>query len=225
MVKVGLNIRILSGKRKGEEFKLRAGITIGRKSADLLIRDGKMSSLHAAISEKEGQLILVDQGSRNKIVSEGTSHEELLLEDGVRFVLGDTEFEIFYVQTGDIWEEKLGDYLKQLERVVRNHPAKVHPFFQKVELKVLGGPDRGKVYPLGYGPRSAGKDGLDLFFQEHFEKAELFVIEEKGNELRLKTKHPDLFTINDVPADTEVTLTNGDIVIFGKTHIQVAIEK
>lgn len=222
---MGLNIRILSGKRKGEEFKLRAGITIGRKSADLLIRDSKMSSLHAAIIEKDGQLILVDQGSRNKIVSDGTSHAELSLEDGVKFILGDTEFEIFYVQTGDIWEEQLGDYLKQLERVVRNHPIKVHPFFQKVELKVIAGPDRGKVYPLGYGPRIAGKDGLDLFLQEHFEKPELFVIEEQNRELMLKTKHPDLFTINDKPADTEIILTNGDVIIFGKTQIQIAIEK
>lgn len=222
---MGLNIRILSGKRKGEEFKLKAGITIGRKSADLLIRDSKMSSLHAAVVEKEGQLYLVDQGSRNKISTSTGAVDELHLEDGASFTLGDTEFEIFYVQTGDVWEEKLSDYLKQIEKGAKNRAQEIHSFGSLVNLEVISGPDRGKKFVLGYGPRKAGKESLDLPLQEHFEKSELFCVLEKKKRLLLNSKYPDLLSINQKSIAAEEEIHDGDLISFGKTQIRVVIEK
>ncbi|MCB0347403.1 MAG: FHA domain-containing protein [Bdellovibrionales bacterium] len=222
---MGLNIRILSGKRQGEEFKLRAGITIGRKSADLLIRDSKMSSLHAEVTEEDGQYFIIDKGSRNKIVHNGSPVSRLPLEDGVSFILGDTTFEIFYVNTGDVWEEELSDYLKQIERVAKNEPKEAYSFFHSIHLKVISGPDYGTNYKLCYGPRIAGKDSLDLFFHEHFEKEELFVIEEKKKSLVLRTEYPDLFTVNNSPAKSENKLADGDSISFGKTKVRIEIEK
>ncbi len=222
---MGLNIRIVSGKRQGEEFKLRDGITIGRKQADLIIKDGKMSSLHAAISEEDGQLFIIDQGSRNKIVYNGESLARLALEDGAKFILGDTEFEIFYVNTGDIWEEELGDFLKRIERVAKNEPKPAHSFFHAVNLKVIRGPDYGKVYSLCYGPRISGKNSLDLFFQEHFERDEFFVIEQKKKDIILRTDHPDLLSVNNSPIISEAVLSDGDSLAFGKTVVKIQIEK
>lgn len=222
---MGLNIRILSGKRQGEEFKLRQGITIGRKQADLIIKDGKMSSLHAAISEEDGQFFVLDQGSRNKIVHNGESLSRLALEDGVTFILGDTEFEIFYVNTGDLWEEELSGFLKHIERAAKNDPKLAYTFFHAVGLKVISGPDYGTSYNLCYGPRASGKNSLDLFFQEHFERDELFVIEQNEKSIMLRTSHPELLTINNSPVTSVSVLSDGDSLAFGKTTIKIEIEK
>jgi len=216
---MGLNIRILTGNRKGEEFKLRPGIQIGRKNVDLVINDAKISSLHAEIETRTDKIFIIDKGSRNKIQSAGVTYNELQLVDGVRFRLGDTDFEIIFDTESDTPKAKALDLLKQMDGKVKNKPLAVQALPFKLIMHVKSGPDKGLSLPFGYAPRSIGSASEDIELSDCGNHKILFQITRKGDNAYLISKNPDFFLVNAKKAKAENLIENNMEVRFSSTHL------
>lgn len=91
---MALKLKALSGPLKGQEFPLKAGLRIGRSKGDILLDDGKVSSLHAFLTEEGGAFVLNDNGSKNgiRVGRERVGTVELKL--GVVFQIGQSDFEV-----------------------------------------------------------------------------------------------------------------------------------
>lgn len=90
-----LMIKALSGTLKGKEWELVAGFTIGRSQGQIQLTDDvKVSGNHATFVQHGGQWLLRDNGSKNGIRYRDEKTEELLIQEGIRFIIGHTEFEI-----------------------------------------------------------------------------------------------------------------------------------
>ncbi len=73
----------------------RTPMVLGRsEECDLVIASPSVSRRHARIEAVAGSLVLRDEGSANGIVIEGQRRSEAPLENGLRFALGDTHFEV-----------------------------------------------------------------------------------------------------------------------------------
>lgn len=220
---MSISMRILNGNRKDEEFKVQAGVRIGRKQADLKIKDPKMSSTHAEIVENDGKFFLRDCGSRNKIIIGDRVLEEVELYDEMRFQLGETLFEVTIDSPEDSAKAMIIENLKDLETKLQNKENKIYAFQNKVSLRFLTGPEAGTNMPLGYGPRTAGKDSIDIRISENFDKTDLFYIEEKKGSLKLITKHCEHLLLNGAQASEENDIENNTILEFANTKIQIEI--
>lgn len=86
---------VLEGPRKGEKIELKGGERIGRERGDIVLADAKVSSLHATIKKGlMGPLMLVDQKSKNGVISDGSRVDKLKLVDGVEFRIGSSLFRV-----------------------------------------------------------------------------------------------------------------------------------
>ena len=56
---------VKEGKRRGRIYHLKEEMIIGRKNADLILDDPKISSIHAKIVNEKGEYIVIDFHSRN----------------------------------------------------------------------------------------------------------------------------------------------------------------
>jgi len=81
---------VLSGSDVGRSFDVRPGDTIGRSpDCILVLKDASISRRHAHLEEAGGAWSVVDDGSRNGVVAEGTRVERAPLRDGQEFLLGE----------------------------------------------------------------------------------------------------------------------------------------
>lgn len=223
---MSLHLKILSGKRKGDIFRLQNGVKIGRKNVDISIRDPKISSFHAVVEESGDNLYLVDQNSRNKITFQGLTLEKLLLEPGMQFVLGDTEFEVFNPENTQnqalTWKEQLLYFLKELQRESGGPRASLHLFKKCIRIQCIAGPEMGQSWILAYGPREAGCATIDLRFEEALDFDVLFEIHEKDGKILIESNHPEQIQIHrsDEKTDTYLTVNGVD---FGATKLRIDV--
>jgi hypothetical protein len=79
----------------GVETLLRDGLRIGRADDnDLVVRDGRVSRMHARIVADEGGFMLEDTGSSNGTFVDGRQTRRARLTPGMKLTLGDTVFEV-----------------------------------------------------------------------------------------------------------------------------------
>jgi pSer/pThr/pTyr-binding forkhead associated (FHA) protein len=92
---MALRIKAVSGPLKGKSYKLKAGLRIGRTKGDiLLVDDGKVSSLHAFVTEVGNDFVLNDNGSKNGIRHKGDRVPNVVLKAGSTFQIGRTDFAV-----------------------------------------------------------------------------------------------------------------------------------
>ena len=93
-----MNLRLVctEGPRKGDEFLVKDGITLGRSRADLPLRDTKASNPHARIySDNKGLLRIEDLKSSNGTLVNGTKiTEPTALRPGDRISIGKTSLSV-----------------------------------------------------------------------------------------------------------------------------------
>jgi hypothetical protein len=90
-----LYLKIHSGPRKGEEFEIKPGLSIGRYNTGIVLDDKRVSAVHARVEmSKAGQPVLVDQGSSNGTKISGKKHGRILLRSGLQIQIGDTTFDV-----------------------------------------------------------------------------------------------------------------------------------
>lgn len=226
---MGLSIRILKGKREGEEFRLADGLRIGRKRADINLFDSRVSNLHALIQEdKLGNFSIIDTNSTNKIQYNGQSLEQLKLKPGMQFYLGNSLIEVFDPNEEAFkenpWAKNLAKVLKSLlqhypEKTVELGAAKM--FERCVLLRFIGGPQKNEEWVLAYGPRKIGSHCLGTTLIDNKALPESFEIHACDKRVEFLTKHPEVVKLNGQSLETSL-LHEGDIISIGQSEIEVS---
>jgi len=82
---------IKKGGRRGRIFKLKPETTLGRKHADIVLNDPKVSALHAKIALVDGEFVIADVLSKNGTYVNGKRIKELMtLKENDEIKIGDT---------------------------------------------------------------------------------------------------------------------------------------
>ena len=84
---------VKEGMRRGQVQRIRHGTTIGRGDSDILIRDQKVSRLHAKFTVEDNQFFIWDVASDNgTFVNEERIREATALQENDTIKIGDTTF-------------------------------------------------------------------------------------------------------------------------------------
>lgn len=222
---------IQSGPLEGTRYKASSELSLGRgPSANISVQDPNMSSLHAQVQQKEGQLYLIDKGSKNKIRVNNKKTESVLLTDGLQFQLGNTKIQVEEVETNaqvppeeKSWNQLLYDQLFIQKTFVNAPPAEnMSALTPMVELTFITGLQRKTKWLLGYGPRHIGPSSYDLPIIGNSIPDICFSIVPENNVLVFKTKHADKVLFNKKSVNT-ATIKAGDTVCIDNITIQVQL--
>ena len=215
-------LKALSGELKGESFPVRDRMVIGRRSGDIKLNDPMVSTPHAEILVYEDQKIMIeDLDSKNQILMDGRPVIKSVLEEGSRFFIGRTEFELCYVQS---FEEILQAFLKKEGEAVKDEPRLLHPFPFPLELHIVSGLQKGEKFLLSYGPRTLGRSSPDLplLDKEAPDRAFELYTEPGLSDIFFETNSPEV-SFNGQFVEKQA-LKEGDEIVLGKSRIQVHIK-
>lgn len=226
---MALYLLIAQGPRAGDRFKLKPGLSLGRSKADVNLRDPKVSSRHALVTEVDGELVLVDQESTNGIKIEGKKVPEVVLKPGLKILLGTTEAEITQELEADEdmsleeWRRsvlrtvaKAGGYLESSVPVLKAFHKPVGIEFED------GGVRHSRIF--GYGPRQVDPFSLELDVDVPASPGLFFeLIPEGDTSVRFRTPHPEFVRLNGAAVDAEV-LKDGDVINVQDVELKVSIK-
>lgn len=240
-----LLLRVLEGPHRGTRVPVREGLMIGRKEGDLLIRDVKMSIRHVQIELKNGEWVMVDQGSSNKIKADGKRYSEVVLYAGLKMVIGSTPFEVLerpqvarqapgeFEFTGSIevtaeglsWKDILTGVLAKTDHLVTDPTRKpIKPFPTVVKMEFTSGPQHGTTWHIGYGPREIGAHSFDLSLIDEAAAETCFHLDTAGGKVLFRAALGAQVRLNGDPAPVApVELRAGDRIEIGKTRIRVSL--
>lgn len=222
-------IEIMDGPNEGSRFKAEEGLTLGRTKADILIKDGKVSSTHAQIAKDgKGQFILIDLDSSNGIHISGRRVKKVALLQGVIFEIGNTQFKVVSVeeeQAGDFsrlvtWRSTLKDRLSGLQPRNKQASPQLQSFNPPLKLTFIQGIQADEEIILGFGPRSAGADSLDIELLEDGAPKEAFELHAGPGQVKIKITALGQVSLNNKAIDAEI-LNEGDLIMVGNTLIKV----
>lgn len=227
---MGLNFLVLEGPRKGDQFRILAGLSLGRSRGDIPLRDAKISNSHAKIEQElSGDLVLVDTGSSNGIWLENQQVERLTLKTGLVFTVGDTVLKVLddhELELSDeernTWRGRLWTYLKSLTTQPGKALDGAGPFKKTVELSFVTGPQAGTTWQLGFGPRVVGSASPDLVLHEPEAPDQCFALEPKDADIVFKTHHSSHVLLNGMSRTSE-KLKSGDEIKIGETVLRVTL--
>ncbi len=234
----------LTGPKSGLQIPLHDGFIIGRKNGDLILEeDSKVSGTHAKVSiDNKNQFILLDQNSSNGLILNRRKVKKVALMPGVIFTIGQTEFRVIEgdlipsaspstsplplevpVRRGPLtWREKITEFWEQKEPMIAG-PSEEKPlaaFSPALVLDFVEGIQADQKMTLGYGPRQAGFDHLDIDLQDPTIPDEAFELRPGPGMVELvDLSHGQVFINND-PAGVTF-LEDGDIISVGQTKIKV----
>lgn len=230
---MALFLEITKGPSEGQKFRLDVGTRIGRTTGEILIRDPRASGLHAQVESGEnGQLFLVDRGSANGLRIDGKKLHKLALMPGVNFRIGSTFFrviefsaEALFSQVPETsmaaWKKKLISGLSQMALRNSDETPKVLAFDPAIELQFIEGIQADTKIILGYGPRKAGSDVLDIELRDPQSPDIAFeIFPAENGEVRFETAFPDQVRINDEAASS-CSLKSGDRIRVGSSLIEI----
>lgn len=238
-------IRVLEGPHKGTRVAVRDGLLIGRKEGDLILQDPKLSVRHARVEHKDGEWILIDLGSSNKIKVDGTRYAEVVLYAGLQFVIGSTTLEVVERQRANkakgefeftsslevpiesvTWKEILAGVLAKVRSLPATPPRqRLKPFPSVVKMEFVTGPQHGTIWHVGYGPREIGARSFDLSLIDDAAAESSFHLDTAGGKVLFHAAPGASVRLNGQPATIEPTeLRSGDRIELGKTRIRVSLE-
>lgn len=225
---MALYLQILDGDQKDQQFRLLDGTRIGRSIGEILIKDPKVSSLHAQVEkDKKGQLYLVDRGSTNGLKINNQKVQRIALIPGVRFEIGKINFKIIQVDASEPKEDQdLGSWISTLKKEIVELTGlpvtpneQIQPFVQLIKVEFVTGPNVGSTMLLGYGPRTFGSINLDIEIFDPSLAAKGFTLSPDKNEVKV-IHHQNDILLNGQPLNEETILRDGDILSFGSTKIR-----
>lgn len=240
-----LILRIIDGPHKGTRAPVREGFTLGRRDGDLVLNDAKMSLEHARITFRDGEWILVDLGSSNKIKVDDERYGEVVLYAGLEFVVGSTRFavlekpqaeKVLKDETDEVapteevppealtWREILSALLSKTQSMKAPTPVAIRPFPHTVRLEFTSGVQHGTVWNLGYGPREVGATSFDLPLFDDAAADSCFLIDTSEGKVQFRASANAIVRLNGQVATLEPTeLRAGDRIEIGKTRIRVSM--
>jgi pSer/pThr/pTyr-binding forkhead associated (FHA) protein len=88
-------LRVVAGPDRGQEFGLdKHRCVIGRRNADVVLHDPRVSRQHAIIEIYKDRILLKDLGSSNGTQVNGRRVEVEMLAAGSRILIGDSTLEL-----------------------------------------------------------------------------------------------------------------------------------
>lgn len=217
-----LMLKGLEGPYKNRYFVLKGGMTIGRKTGDILLENDPMvSSLHGRIiGRDDGRFMLEDAGSQNQFLVAGKQVPKVDLNSGVIFQVGQSMFEVLAVNTEDVekhspeksWKETIFGLLE------KNHGMRLDlsPLSPCVRVDCLLGANADDSWFLGFGPRLFGPLCEDIEILEMNAADVAFEIRQGDYAPCLISKTNELFYNKSlIKLGEKVNLTDGDEIGLG----------
>jgi pSer/pThr/pTyr-binding forkhead associated (FHA) protein len=88
-------LRVIEGPDRGAEFPLdKHRCVIGRRNADIVLRDPRVSRQHAVLEIFKDRILLKDLGSSNGTLADGRRVEVEIVTHGARIRVGDSTLEL-----------------------------------------------------------------------------------------------------------------------------------
>lgn len=216
----------LEGPLKGKSYPLKPGLTLGRQ-AEISIPDAKASQLHAQVqADAKGELILIDNNSKNGTRVGGERVETLALVPGTTFFIGDQGFEVVEIieqapePVKRYWYDVLALFLGQNVGHFGDKMRPVAPLEPALVLEFARGMQTNARWILGYGPRRIGAASLDLPIWEPGAPPVCFEISPCPDGILFKTSYPQMVKLNGESVDSRV-LRVGDTIRIHETLIEV----
>lgn len=227
---MAIYIEVLGGAQQGPRTKVRNGMTLGRSQADIIVADPKVSSTHAKFTlDGKGMLVLTDLESANGIHINGRRVKKVALLHGVTFEVGRTKFKVLniedepetQIQVNSTWRNILSEEIADLSIPERMPALKVRAFTPALKLSFIQGIQTDQEIILGYGPRKAGAESLDIELTDEAAPLEAFELHpvKAGVEIRTPVGGPVL--VNEESSLSKV-LKDGDLISYGTTLIKVS---
>ncbi len=225
-----------TGPQQGQRFDIAPGMKIGRAGADIILDDVRVSNLHARIEDRDGDLVVIDQGSKNGLRLDGRRVPEVLIREDQIFQIGSFEFLVISNDqtkvTGSgtaavlpLFQQPVKTPLEEtLEGLIvleaKNNIRSLALFDPQLKLTFLRGLQISQSFLLGYGPRHCGSQSLDLQLYEPTAPALCFEILPTPRGATLKTSHSDLVKVNGFSAATHL-LKPKDLISVVDSVIEV----
>jgi pSer/pThr/pTyr-binding forkhead associated (FHA) protein len=93
---ISARLRVVEGPDESQQYKLdRFRTVIGRRNADIVLNDPRVSRQHALIERYRDRILVKDLGSSNGTRVDGRSIEVEVLSSGSRIQVGDSVLEVF----------------------------------------------------------------------------------------------------------------------------------
>ena len=214
-------LKALTGPVKGQIFQVRQGLRIGRSLGDIILKDSLVSELHAEIQiYSNGKIMIVDKDSKNKITIDGRKTVKSILEKGMKFQIGQTEFCLDFVKTP---EELWSRLIKKAVTKAQDHPLFLKPFFQELELVFISGLQKGERHYLSYGPRFFGSHSVDFpIFEKNAPKKAFAFVPDKSDILFV-TSYPQFVQLNGKKVKKS-SIKDGDQILMGNTILKINLK-
>lgn len=221
---MALYIKVIKGAQKGQLYALEAGKKVGRNMGEIIIKDEKISSLHAQIELNDsGQFVLVDRGSLNGIKINGEKRDQIILVRGVIFCIGKTFFQVVdetSEKKKENWNSVLNDVLPKLtsrEAFEQDHIQIISP---PLKLTFTQGIQSDTSYLITYGPRKVGSDSLDIELLDSQAPREAFEINPKKTGVVIDAKDSSVLFNGKFVSSSFVK--TGDFIQIGDTLIELS---
>ncbi len=215
-------VKVLNGPIKGKVYALKNNMLFGRTAGDIVLRDDLVSDPHAKIEiYSSGKIMLIDQNSKNGIYVNGNPKVKAILEEGSKFSLGNSEFEVLFIKfPEEIWSDILKKSLSYIEDDTSIH---LSAFSKEVHLHFLKGYQQGETRILAYGPRSFGSESPDnpIFDKNVPDKA--FTLIPKDDGVLFQTDYPDIVHLNEKKV-SEQMLQGGEIISIDTLEIKIQLK-
>ena len=202
-------LKIITGPRAGDLFKVQKGASVGRSRADINLKDSKASGVHALIEEDAGIFYFADQGSTNGTLVEGARIDRFELKPGLKFIIGATEVEVqteFQAKSKDT--ESLSFWREDIYKLLQIAPSSQNPqplqsFSRALKISVKQGLQEGDSWTVTYGPCSFGALSASQTLLEPKAPDICFEVLEQDGQFYIETAHKDVVLIGKEKKDSE----------------------
>lgn len=216
----------------GKKFPVRPGLSIGRKRGEILLKDTKVSSLHASVEiEPSGDYVLRDQNSSNGTWVNNRKVDKVVLSIGTTFQIGNYSFQVLEFteeelerlgielmdwRTGIIESFKNLNYSKPDERI----PLHVIPFYRPIRFTYTHGPFLEQAFTLGYGPRLVGCNNFDVEILDPQLPETIFELIPENKKLRIRNVCGSQLLLNNKNFESEI-LNEDDVIRIASHQMKV----
>jgi len=221
-----LYLDFIDGPEKGKRLSISAPTNLGRKGAEIAIDDPKLSEIHAYFEiSPDAEWIIRDNNSRNGVWVNGLKETKTILKDGDQLQIGSSlavcrTLKKAQSQYSDKIQQGFYDLLKKIKNE-KNSLVEVKP---EMRLKFIQGQQYGHHWDIFYGPRTAGKDHIDLCLFDEAAPSNAFEVHVKGKYPYFFTLHKDVVRLNNESIESK-QLTPGDIISIGETQLLVEFDE
>jgi hypothetical protein len=174
------------------------------------------------------QFILIDLESSNGILIDNRRVKKIAMMPGVVFRLGRTDFRVVTVDVPQVqgfarvrsWRENLVEKLP-LDWIQNQLPeVPLRSFSPTLKLKFVRGVQTDESLLLGYGPRRAGANSLDIDLRDPDAPALAFEVIPDVGLAMIKNLCQNKLSLNNKPIENDV-LQDGDLIRIGGTLIKI----